>query len=94
MLPEKPTSFQAYIGRYLFHWMIVKAGMWFLIYKCVDSMVQVHGPVDEMLRLLDRILEQDQEDDNPDDGVENNENGPLDWVFRASHRWRSVRRAG
>jgi hypothetical protein len=91
MLPEKTGSLHRYIGRYLFHWVVTRAYVWFIMYRCVDFMQKVHGPLDRSVRILDRILRTDEEDVDPeDDDVENNENGPLDWVLRTSYRWRRV----
>ena len=94
MLPEKPDSLHTYIGRYLFRWVVAKAHVWFLIYRCVDTVVQAHGPLDENLRILDRLLQSDEDDEDSDDGVVNNENVPLHWVFRAPYRWSAFRRTG
>jgi hypothetical protein len=94
MLPEKPASLHGYIGRYLLHWVVTQANVWFLVYRCVDSMVKVHGPLEESLRILDRLLQSDEDDADPDDGVENNENGPPEWIFRASYVRSPVRRTG
>jgi len=94
MLPEKSASLQGYIGRYLLHWVLTRANVWFLVYRCVDSVAKVHGPLDESLRIMDRLLEQYEDDPDPDEGVENNENGPFDWIFRSSYVWSRVRRTG
>jgi len=94
MLPEKSASFHRYIGRYLLHWVVNQANVWFLVYRCVDSVSKVHGPLDESLRILDRLLLPDEDDGDPDDGDENNENGPLDWILRASYVCSPVRRTG
>jgi hypothetical protein len=96
MLPEKKASLHRYIGRCLFHWAVTQADVWFLIYRCVDLVTKVHGPLDRSVRILDQLLQVDDEDhaDLEDDCVENNENGALDWVFRSSYRWRQARRSG
>jgi len=94
MLPEKTEGLHRYIGRYLLHWVVTQANVWFLVYTCVDSVAKVHGPLDESLRILDRLLRPDEDDVDPDDGVENNEYGPLDWMFRASYVCSPVRRTG
>jgi hypothetical protein len=94
MLPEKLASLHRYIGRYLLHWVVTPANVWFLVYRCVDSVAKVHDPLDETLTILDRLLEPCDDDEGPDDEVENNENGSLDWIFRESYVWSSVRRTG
>jgi hypothetical protein len=94
MLPEKSASLHRYIGRYLLHWVVTQANVWFLLYTYVDSVAKVHGPLDESLRILDRLLQPDEDDADPDDDVENNENGPLDWISRSSYVWNRVRRTG
>jgi hypothetical protein len=94
MLPEKRASLHRYIGRYLLHWVVAQANVWFLVYRCLDSLAKIHGPLDESLRILDRLLQPDEDDADPYDDVENNENGPLDWIFHASYAWRPVRRTG
>jgi hypothetical protein len=94
MLPEKPTGLHRYIGRYLLNWVVAQANVWFLVYRCVDSVAKVHGPLDESLRILDRLLLPDEDDADLDDGVENNENGHLDWIFHSSHVCSPVRRTG
>jgi hypothetical protein len=94
MLPDKPASLHRYIGRYLLHWVVSQANVLFLVYRCVDSVAKVHGPLDESLRILDRLLQSDEDDADSDDGAQNNENGSLDWIFRASYDWSPVRRTG
>jgi hypothetical protein len=96
MLPEKNCSLHRCIGRYLYRWAVTQADVWFLIYRCVDLVTKVHGPLDRSARILEQLLRVDDEDqaDTEDDRVENNENGALDCVFRTSYRWRQVRRPG
>jgi hypothetical protein len=93
MLPEKLAGLHRYIGRYLLHWVVNPANVWFLVHRCVDSVAKVHDPLDDTLRLLDRLL-QPNEDDDPEDEFENNQNGSLDWILRTSYAWSSVRRTG
>jgi hypothetical protein len=95
MLPEKSISLQRYIGRYLLHWVVTQANVWFLVYRCVDSVAKVHGPLDESLRILNQLLQAEEGDVDSDEEAENNENGPLDWIFRSSsYVWSLVRRTG
>lgn len=92
MLPEKTAGLHTFIGRYLFHWVMTRAYVWFAMYVCVDFMQKVHGPLDRSVRTLDRLLRTYEDDADPenDDDVENNENDPLDWVLRTSYRWQPV----
>jgi hypothetical protein len=97
MVPEKNASLHRCIGRYLFHWVVTQAGVWFLIYRFVDLVNKVHGPLEQSTRiLLDQLRLLDDEDhaDLEDDRVQNNENGALDWDFSTSYRWRQIRRPG
>lgn len=92
MLPEKNASLHTLIGRYLFHWVVTRGYVWFIMYVCVDFMQNVHGPLDRSVRTLDRLLriyEEDAYSENDDD-VANNENDSVDWVLRTSYRWQPV----
>lgn len=96
MLPEKNASLHRYIGRYLFHWVITQADVWFLIYRCVDLVTKIHGPFDRSVRILDQLLQEDDEEHAAleDFRFENNENDAVDWAFSTSYRWRQVGRPG
>jgi hypothetical protein len=91
MLPDKNVSLHTFIGRYLFHWVVSRAYVWFVMYVCVDFMQKVHGPLDRSVRSLDRLLRTYEDDADPEnDDDENNENDPLDWVLRTSYRWQPL----
>jgi hypothetical protein len=98
MFKEKRASLHRYIGRYLLHWVLIHAGMWFLKYRCVDLVAKFHGPLDRSIGILDQLLQLEGEDDEDlrrsDNGAENNENDPLDFPLRTSYRCRRVQRPG
>lgn len=94
MLLEKAASLHRYIGRHLLDWVVAKADVWFLLYRCVDLVAQVHSPLDGSARTLYQLLQLDDEDEDTEDEIENNEHAYLDCLLRASCRWRPVRRTG
>jgi hypothetical protein len=92
MFPEKYESFyrfiERFIGRYLLHWVVTQANVWFLVYRCVDSVVKVHGSLDESFRILDRLLQPYE-----DDAVEI-EDTFLAWACDSSYERNQIRRTG
>lgn len=94
MFLQKAASLHRYIGRYLLHWVVAKADVWFLLYRCVDTVAQAFNHFDESATRVNQLLQIYGEDEDTEDEIENNENAYLDWLLRASCRWRPVRRTG
>lgn len=57
-------------AKYLFEWMLSKADVWYLLYRCVEYISKAHEPVQNSAALIDRIFVMD--DIKPSSSESNN----------------------
>lgn len=70
MLGTSKTTVSDSAGKLLLEWMLSKADVWYLLYRCVEYISKAHEPVQNSAALLDRLFA--MEDTKPGSSDSNN----------------------